>query len=173
MSRKSSADTPEAPLLPPPVHEGHRFCSGWLTSHFITAGDQGDPTGGGDTDCPPPCIRDDGRLSMASLGMGPCTTPPHLAVVVEGTPTVPGLLQQGNRYAGGLYSSSEDEDDSPPLVDLPAVLKTSTVAVSMTGVIAATAPEHLEDVLAAVLEAEHRRNHEFNANMAALDGRDS
>jgi hypothetical protein len=110
---------------------------------------------------------------MAISATGPCTTPPHLAVVVEGTPTVPGPLQQGNRYAGGLYSSLEDKDDSPPLVDLPAVLKTSTAAVSTTGVIAAAAPEHLEDVLAVVLEAEHRRNREFNANVTALDGRDS
>jgi hypothetical protein len=110
---------------------------------------------------------------MASLARGPRTTPPHLAVVVEGTPTVPGTLQQGNRYTGGLYSSSEDKDDSPPLVDLPAVLTMSTAAVSTTGVIAATAPEHLKDVLAAVLEAEHRRNRKFNANMTALDGRDS
>jgi hypothetical protein len=58
-------------------------------------------------------------------------------------------------------------------VDLPEVLTTSTAAVSTTGVIAAMAPEHLEDVLAAVLEAEHHRNREFNANMTALDGRDS
>ncbi len=110
---------------------------------------------------------------MVSSATGPRTTPPHLAVVVEGTPTVPGPLQQGNRYAGGLYSSSEDKDNAPPLVDLPAVLTTSTAAVSTTGVIAAVAPEHLEDVLAAVSEAEHRRNREFNANMTALDGRDS
>ncbi len=110
---------------------------------------------------------------MASSATGPRTTPPHLTVVVEGTPTVPGPLQQGNQYAGHLYSSSEDEDDSPPLMDLPAVLTTSTAAVSMTGVITAVAPEHLEDVLAAVSEAEHRRNHKFNANMTALDGGDS
>jgi hypothetical protein len=107
---------------------------------------------------------------MASLATGPRTTPPHLEVVVKGTPTVPGPLQQGNQYAGGLYSSSEDEDDSPPLVNLPAVLKTSTAAVSMTGVITATAPEHLEDVLATVLEAEHHRNRKFDANMTDLDG---
>jgi hypothetical protein len=110
---------------------------------------------------------------MASSATGPHTTPPHLAVVVKGIPTVLGPLQQGNRYAGGSYFFSEDEDDSPPLVDLPAVLKTSTAAVSTTGVIAAAAPEHLEDVLAAVSKAEHRRNREFNANMMALDGRDS
>jgi hypothetical protein len=54
MSRKSLADTSEAPRLPPPVHEGHRLCLGWLTSHPIMAGDQGDPTGGGDTASPPP-----------------------------------------------------------------------------------------------------------------------
>jgi hypothetical protein len=110
---------------------------------------------------------------MASSTTGPCTTPPHLGVVVKGTPTVPGPLQQGNQYAGSLYSSSEDKDNSPPLVDLPAVLTTSMAAVSTTGVIAAAAPEHLEDVLVAVSEAEHCRNREFNANMMALDGRDS
>ncbi len=53
------------------------------------------------------------------------------------------------------------------------MLKTSTAAVSTTGVIAATAPEYLEDVLTAVLEAEHRRNLEFNANMTAFDGHDT
>jgi hypothetical protein len=53
------------------------------------------------------------------------------------------------------------------------VLTTSTAAVSTTGMIAAAAPEHLEDVLAAVSEVEHRRNREFNANTTALDGRDS
>jgi hypothetical protein len=173
MSRKSSADTPEVPLLPPPVHKGHRLRSGWLTSHPITAGDQGDPTGGGDTASLPPHVRDDKEFLMASSATGPRTTPPHLAVVVEGTPTVPGPLQQGNQYAGGSYSSSEDKDDSPPLVDLPAVLTTSTATVSRTGVIAAMAPEHLEDVLAMVLEAEHCRNRKFNANMTDLDGRDS
>ncbi len=173
MSRKSLADTPEAPLLPLPVHEGHRLRLGRLTSHPITAGDQGDPTSGGDTASPPPRVRDDEEFLMASSATGPLTTPPHLAVVVEETPTVPGPLQQGNRYAGGSYSSSEDKDNSPPLVDLPAVLTTSMAAVSTTGVIAAAAPEHLEDVLATVSEAEHRRNREFNANMMALDGRDS
>jgi hypothetical protein len=54
MSGKSPADTPEALLLLPPVHEGHRLRLGWLTSHPITAGDQGDPTGGGATASPPP-----------------------------------------------------------------------------------------------------------------------
>jgi hypothetical protein len=97
MLRKSLADTPEAPLLPPPVHKGHRLRSGWLTSHPITASDQGDPTGGGDTASPPPpCVRDEEEFLMASLATGPRTTPSHLAVVVEGTPTVPGPLQQGN-----------------------------------------------------------------------------
>ncbi len=58
-------------------------------------------------------------------------------------------------------------------MDLPAVLTKSTAAVSMTGMIAAVAPEYLEDVLAAVSEAKHCWNREFNANMTALDGRDS
>jgi hypothetical protein len=53
------------------------------------------------------------------------------------------------------------------------VLTTSTAAVSTTGVIAAAAPEHLEDVLAAVSEVEHHQNCKFNANMMALGGRDS
>ncbi len=65
-------------------------------------------------------------------------------VVVEGTPTV-----SGNRYAGGLYSSLEDEDDSPPLVDLPGELEATTAAASLTGVFAAAAPANLDDVLIA------------------------
>jgi hypothetical protein len=92
----------------------------------------------------------------------------HLAVVVEGTPIVPG---QENPYAGGLYSLSEDEDDSPPLLDLPAVLEASTAAALMAGMTAAAAPEDLDTVLDVVLESENRRNRVFDANMTALRGR--
>ncbi len=104
---------------------------------------------------PPPRVRDDGGFLLASLAIGPCTTPTHLAGMVEGTPIVP---EQENPYAGGLYSSSEDEDDSPPLLDLPAVLEASTATASMAGMTAATAPEDLDTVLDAVLESENRRN---------------
>jgi hypothetical protein len=54
MSRKSSTDAPETPSPPPPVREGQRLCSGRLSSLPITAGDQGDPTGGDDTASSPP-----------------------------------------------------------------------------------------------------------------------
>jgi hypothetical protein len=93
--------------------------------------------------------------------------PAHLAVMVEGTLIVPG---QENPYAGGLYSSSEDKEDSPPLLDLPAVLEASTAAASMASMTAAAAPEDLDTVLDAVLELENRRNRVFDANMTALCG---
>jgi hypothetical protein len=94
--------------------------------------------------------------------------PAHLAVMVEGTPIVP---EQENSYAGGLYSSSEDKDDSPPLLNLPAVLEASTATASTAGMTAAAAPEDLDTVLDAVLELENRRNPVFDANMTALCGR--
>ncbi len=87
--------------------------------------------------------------------------PAHLAVMVEGTPIFPG---QENPYAGGLYSSSEDKDDSPPLLDLPAVLEASTAAASTA------APKDLDTVLDAVLESKNRRNRVLDANMTALRG---
>ncbi len=117
---------------------------------------------------PPPRIRDDGGFLLALSVTGPRTTPAHLAVMVERTPIVPG---QENPYAGGLYSSSEDEDDSQPLLDLPAVLEASTAAASMAGMIAAVAPKDFDTVLDVVLESENRRNHVFDANMTALCGR--
>jgi hypothetical protein len=52
---------------------------------------------------------DDGEFLIALSATGPRMTPPHLAVVVEGPLVVPGRLQE-NRYAGGSYSSSEDND---------------------------------------------------------------
>ncbi len=96
-------------------------------------------------------------------------TPPHLVVVIEGTPVVPGRLQE-NRYASGSYSSSEDKD-SQPLLDLPEVLEATTATASKPNMAAALAPNDLDAILAAVLESEHHRNHEFNANMIALCGR--
>jgi hypothetical protein len=69
----------------------------------ILAGDNGDPTDGGDTIASPPRVRDDGKSSMASwddgeclmalFATGPRTTPPHLAVVIEGASVVLGRLQ--------------------------------------------------------------------------------
>jgi hypothetical protein len=73
--------------------------------------------------------------------------PSRLAVVVEGTPTV-----LGNRYAGGSYSSLEDEDDSPPLVDLPGELEAPTAAASPTGVFAAAAPANSDEILTVVTD---------------------
>jgi hypothetical protein len=87
--------------------------------------------------------------------------------MVEGTLIVPG---QENPYAGGLYSSSEDEDNSPPLLDLPAVLEASPAAASTAGMTAAAASKDLDTVLGAVLESENRRNRVFDANMTALCG---
>ncbi len=139
-----------------------------MTSVPITAGNQGDSTGGGDTVSSPPCVRDDGGFLLASLVTGPRTTPAHLSVTVEGTPIVQG---QENPYAGGLYSSSEDEDNSPPLLDLSAVLEASTASASTSGMTAAAAPKDLDTVLDAVLDSENRRNRVFDANMTALRGR--
>jgi hypothetical protein len=93
--------------------------------------------------------------------------PAHLAVMVEGTPIV---LGQENPYAGGLYSSSEDKDASPPLLDLPALLEASMATASMAGMTAAVAPEDLDNVLDAVLESENRHGRVFDANMTALRG---
>jgi hypothetical protein len=90
--------------------------------------------------------------------------PPRLAVVVEGTP-----LQQTNRYAGGSYSSLEEEDDSPPLVNLldrQAVQETFTDPASTSDKAAALAPANVETVMAAITESEQRRNHDFDSNMA-------
>jgi hypothetical protein len=139
----------------------------------------GNPMDGGDTIASPPRVRDDGKFLMiswddseflmASSATGPCTTPPHLAVVVEGTSLVLGCLQE-NWYAGGSYSSSED-DDSQPLLDLPEVLEAATATASTTDMATALAPKDLEAVLAAVSELEHHRNCEFDANMTALCGR--
>jgi hypothetical protein len=97
------------------------------------------------------------------------TTPPHLALVVEGTPVVPGRLQE-NQYSDGSYSSTEDEA-SQPLLDLPEVLEATTAAASKPDMAAALAPSNLDAVLAAVLESEHLRNCKFDANMTALRGR--
>jgi hypothetical protein len=179
MTRTPLSDDPTARPPPPPANEGHLLCSGWRTSLPILAGDNGDPTDGGDMIASPPCIRDDGEFLialwddgeflMALSATGPRTTPPHLAVVVEGTLVVPGRLQE-NRYASGSYSSSED-DNSQPLLDLPEVLEVATAAASMTNMATALAPKDLEAVLAAVSESEHRRNCEFDANMTALHGR--
>ncbi len=99
------------------------------------------------TQLPPPNVRDAGGFLTVLVATGPCTTPPRLTVVVEGTPTV-----SGNRYAGGSYSSLEDKDDSPPLVDLPGELEAPTATASPTGVFAAAAPANLDEVLTAVTD---------------------
>ena len=144
------------------------------------AGDQGDPPGGDDTassdDAGFPldsstsnagCTIDAG-FTLVLLASGTRTTPTCLAVVVEGTP-----LRQTNSYAGSSYSSSEEKDDSPPLLDLPAVLEQFAATTSTGDMAAASAPDTLEAVLAAMTESERRRNSAFDTNMAALGGRHS
>ena len=163
-----STDARDSLSPPPHVREGQRLRSGRLRALPITAGDQGDPPGGDDTD--PPGVGDDAGFTLASPASGPRMTPTRLAVVVEGTP-----LQQDNRYAGGLYSSSEEEDGSPPLLDLPAVLEQFATAASPNAMAAASAPDSVETVLGAITESERRRNSAFDSNMAvaALGGRHS
>jgi hypothetical protein len=94
MTHMPSSDDPMARLPPPPANKGHLLCLGWQTSLPILAGDNGDPTDGGDTIASPPSIRDDGKFLMALWddsdflmalsATGPRTTPPHLAVLIEG-----------------------------------------------------------------------------------------
>ena len=154
-----STDARDSISSPPPVREGQRLRSGLIRSLPITAGDQGDPPGVEDTENP--SVSDDAGFTVASSASGPRTTPTRLAVVVEGTP-----LKQDNRFAGGSYSSSEDEDDSPPLLDLPAVPAQFVTAASPTTMAAALAPD-------TITESEQRRNRAFDSHMAALGGRPS
>ena len=56
MSCASSTDAPKTPNPPPPAYEGH-LRSGRARSLPITAGDQGDPTGGTTTPPHPPGVR--------------------------------------------------------------------------------------------------------------------
>ena len=183
--RFSQMDARDSLSPPPPAREGQRLRSGRMRALSITAGDQGNTPGGDDTASPPPGVRDDAGFTLdssasgprttltrvadagftlASSASGPRTTPTRLAVVVEGTP-----LWQTNCYAGGLYSSSEEEDDSPPLLDLPAVLEQFASAALPT-MAAASAPDPVETVLGAITESERRRNSAFDSNMAALGG---
>ena len=64
------------------------------------------------------------------------------AMVVEGTP-----LQQENRFAVGPYSSSEDEDDSPPLLSVP---ETSVATASMNTMAATFTPDAVVTALAEI-----------------------
>jgi hypothetical protein len=162
MSRASSTDAPKTPP-PLPAPRGRQLRLGWTTSLPLTAGDQGDPQGGDDT--APPDVGDDAGFTVASSASGPRTTPTRLAVVVEGTP-----LRQINPFAGGLYSSSEEEDDSPPLLDLPTVLDPSAALPTMA---ATSASDPVETLLGAITDSERRRNSAFDSNMAALGGRHS
>ncbi len=141
-----STDARDSLSPPPPAREGQRLHSGRLRTLPITAGDQGDPQGGDDT--VPPDIGNDVGFTLASSASGPRTTPIHLAVVVEGTP-----LRQVNPFAGGSYSSLEEEDDSPPLLDLPTVLEQFASAALPT-MAAASDPDPVEAVLGAITELE-------------------
>ena len=106
MPRNFSTDAPRTPSPPPALH-GHHVCLGWTTSLPITAGDQGDPTGGETTAPPPPSVGVDDGFLLALLASRHRTTPTDRAMVVEGTP-----LQQNNRFVLGTPSSLEDEEDS-------------------------------------------------------------
>ena len=161
-----STDARDSRSSPPPVREGERLRSGRMRALPITAGDQGDPPGVDDTENP--SVSDDAGFTLALSASGPRTTPTRLAVVVEGTP-----LKQDNRFAGGSYSSLEDEDDSPPLLDIPAVPDQFATAASPTTMAAASDPDTVEAVLGAITESEQRRNRAFVSHMAALGGRPS
>ena len=164
MSRNTSTDTPKTPSLPPPEYEGRRLRSGLMRSLPITAGDQGDPN----TEV------EDGFL-LASLTSGLRTTPLDRAIVVAGTP-----LRQQQRFAVGSVgspSSSEDEDDSPPLLSVPetpVLREVSTVAASSLGVIAAAPPADLDAILAAVSDVHgdisiiREATHRLTSKSAAL-----
>jgi len=109
------------------------------------AGDQGDPN----TDNPPPSVGVEDGFLLASSTSGLRTTPLDRAIVVAGTP-----LRQQQRFAVGSVgspSSSEDEDDSPPLLsvpEMPVLREVSTVAASSLGLIAAAPPDDLNAILA-------------------------
>ena len=82
MSRASSTDALKTPNPLPPAYEGH-LRSGRARSLPITAGDQGDPTGGMNTP-PPPGVRIDDGFLLASLASGPRTTPiPGIVCIVR------------------------------------------------------------------------------------------
>ena len=106
MSRNRSTDASRTPS-PLPAPRGRQLRSGHTTSFPITAGDQGDPTGGETTAPPPPSVGVDDGFLLALLASRHRTTPTDRAMVVEGTP-----LQQNNRFVLGTPSSLEDEEDS-------------------------------------------------------------
>ena len=160
MSRKSVDDAPTTPT-PPALAYARTTRSGKARSLPITAGDQGDPKG----DTAPPDAGNNDGFTLASSASGPRTTPTCQAVVVEGTP-----LQQVNTFAGGSYPSSEDEEDSPPLLDLPPVLERFASAASPT-MTAASDPDPVEARLEAMSESERRRTGAFDSEFAALGGR--
>ena len=113
----------------------------------ITTGDQGDPN----TDSPPPSVGVEDGFLLASSASGLRTTPLDRSTVVASTP-----LWQHQCFAVGWVgspSSSEDKDDSPPLLSVletPVLREVSTVAASSLGLIAAAPPDNLDAILAAL-----------------------
>ena len=169
MSRHLSTDASRTPS-PLPAPRGRHLRSGWTTSLPITAGDQGDPTGG---ETPPPTGVgvEDGFLT-ASSASGRRTTPMDRAMVVEGTP-----LRQPNSFVLGTPSSSEDEADSPLLL---SEREPSVEMASMGALTAKISHETVEAALAAnaalhqqMVASERQRNRDFDTNMASLGGRHS
>ena len=169
MSRHLSTDASRTPS-PLPAPRGRHLRSGWTTSLPITAGDQGDPTGG-ETPPPPGVGVEDGFLT-ASSASGRRTTPMDRAMVVEGTP-----LRQPNSFVLGTPSSSEDEADSPLLL---SEREPSVEMASMGALTAKISHETVEAALAAnaalhqqMVASERQRNRDFDTNMASLGGRHS
>jgi hypothetical protein len=163
MSQHLSTDASRTPS-PLPAPRGRQLRSGHTTSFPITAGDQGDPTGG-ETPLPPGVGVDDGFL-LASSARGRRSTPMDRAMVVEGTP-----LQQLNSFVLGTPSASEDGADSPlllserePSVAMAAKFSHDTVEAALAEI----AESHQQ-----MVASERHHNRDFDTNLDSLGGRHS
>ena len=98
-------------------------------------------------------------------------------MVVEGTP-----LQQDYRFAAGMPSFSDDEDNSPPiLLDTePSAASASprTLAAASRTVAAAFTPDAMAAALVEILVSSDQltankclRNQDYDSNMTTLGGR--
>jgi len=166
MSRNLSTNALTTPS-PTLASRGRQLRLGWTMSLPITAGDQGDPTGGETTAPPPPSVGVDDGFMLASSARGHRTTPTDRAMVVEGTP-----LQQNNRFMHGTPSASEDKKDSPILLTEPepsvATASMSTMAATVETALAEIAESNRQMV---ALERQH--NQDYDSNMASLGRRHS